>query len=258
MYLCSSPAPTFHTCDRKVFHRSEYHVTRRYKRSVLILMLDGILRFREDGNDIELLAGEYYIQRDGLLQEGVTLGESPEYYYIEFYGSYSEESSGGGIPLRGRYSDEVVLPLMEECVASFYGQKPSRFYLNAVLCRVLDALCTERADASPSVRLANRLKAYLEANYTSDITLDALSRKFGYSQNHLNRVFGAVYGVTPYRFLLNVRIAKAHWLLTNTDVPIHLIADMVGYGDPSAFYRGFVKAYGASPREVREMTPRSE
>ena len=251
MYLCSKPAPSFHSCDRKVFHATEYHTTRCYRHSVLILMLGGVLRFREDGRDVELRTGEYYIQRDGLLQEGVRLGEAPEYYYIEFDGSYSEDP--GGIPLRGRYPSELVLPLMEECVASFYGQVSSRFYLHSVLCRVLDALSVRREGVSPGMRLSARLKAYLEANYPSALSMEMLSEKFGYSENHLNRVFRASYGVTPHRFLLSVRIAKAHWLLTNTDVPVHLVAEMVGYADPSAFYRGFVKRYGMSPRAVREQ-----
>ena len=251
MYLCSNPAPTFYTCDRKIFHKSEYHVTRRYSRSVLILMLGGILRFREDGKDIELRVGEYYIQRDGLLQEGVLLGDLPEYFYIEFYGTYSEEVRGG-IALRGKFRREVLLPLMEECVSSFYGQKPSLFYLNSVLSRVLDILLTEASDANEHFRIAARLKDYLESNYPSDLSMHMLSQKFGYSENHLNRVFRAAYGVTPHRFLSGVRIAKAHWLLLNTDVPVNRVSEMVGYSDPSVFYRGFIKMYGVSPRTVRE------
>lgn len=250
MYLYSKPAPTFHSCDRKIFHAAEYHVTRRYRHSVLILMLGGVLRFREDGVDVELRAGEYYVQRDGLQQEGVRLGECPDYYYLEFDGTYGEDAASS-VPLRGRYPAEIVLPLMEECVSAFYGARPGRFYLSSILCRVLDALSLGQNDESQSARLAKRLKAYLEVNYPSAVTLGSLSAKFGYSENHLNRVFRAAYGVTPHRFLAGVRIAKAHWLLTSTDVPVHLVAEMVGYADPSAFYRSFVKTYGASPRAIR-------
>ncbi len=180
------------------------------------------------------------------------LGESPVYYYMEFEdGTYSENGEGG-IALRGRYPADIVIPLMEECVRTYFEQSPSRFYLGSVLCRVLDALVTERHDVSPSTRLAHRLKAYLEANYPSELTLEELSRKFGYSENHLNRVFRATYGVTPHRYLSGVRIARAHWLLTNSDVPVMQVAEMVGYADPSAFYRSFVRTYGISPRACRE------
>ena len=254
MYLCSKPAPTFHSCDRKTFRENEYHVTRTYRYSVLILMLEGVLRFREGGRDVELHAGEYYIQKQGLLQEGVALGVSPVYFYMEFDGTYAEDGNGG-IPLRGTYSAELLCPLLSECVRLFYTERPSQFFLNATLCRALDALV---AETSPAVRLAHRLKNYLDANYPSAVSLASLSEKFGYSQNHLNRVFRAAYGVSPYRYLASVRIAKAHWLLTHTDVPVHLVAEMVGYTDASAFYRGFVKAYGASPREARDGVLREE
>ena len=248
MYLCSNPAPTFHYCDRKVFRPNEYHVTRTYRYSVLILMLDGILRFREDGRDVELCAGEYYIQRNGLLQEGVVLGEHPVYYYIEFEGAY-QDTPNGAVPLRGRYSAEVLTPILEECVRLFYTAQPSRFFLNAALCRALDALV---AEPPQTVRLAHRLKNYMDANYTSALSLSMLSEKFGYSQNHLNRVFRAAYGISPHQYLASVRISKAHWLLSNADVPVYLVAEMVGYTDASSFYRGFVKTYGISPREARD------
>lgn len=254
MYLCSRPTPSFRSCDRKRFRPTEYHVTRTYRKSVLILMLGGVLRFREDGKDIELSAGEYYIQREGLLQEGIVLGESPEYYYMEFEGAEYSADATDGVPLRGRYPAELVLPVVEECVDAYYGKTASRFFLNALLYRVFDALSTNCGEALQSTRLAHRLKVYIEANYPSPLTLEALAARFGYSPNHVSRVFRAAYSLTPHRYLASVRIAKAHWLLTNTDAPVNRIAEMVGYTDASAFYRGFVRTYGLSPRAVRNGT----
>ena len=133
MYLCTTPLPRFHTCNKKVFRPNEYHVTRLARHSVLILMLDGVLRFNEDGNDLELRAGEYYIQREGLQQTGRVLGELPRYYYLEFYGSYTDAPSDG-LPLRGRWNRDAILPLAEQCVEALFSEQAPPFTLEATSC----------------------------------------------------------------------------------------------------------------------------
>lgn len=103
MYLFTTPLPRFHTCNKKVFRPNEYHVTRLARHSVLILMLDGVLRFSEDGNDLELCFGEYYIQREGL-------------------------------PLRGRWNRAAILPLAEQCVEALFSEQAPPFTLEATSC----------------------------------------------------------------------------------------------------------------------------
>ena len=90
MVLNFYPTPSFTFCGTKIFLPNEKHVTRKFNRSVLILMTEGELSFLEDGELITLHEGEYYIQRDGLLQKGVPMSSPPKYFFIEFIGAYSD------------------------------------------------------------------------------------------------------------------------------------------------------------------------
>ena len=138
MNLLHSPAPEYYICAKKVFEAGEEHVTRIYKRSVLILMLSGTLRFIEGGKEISLEAGEYYIQQQLILQEGLPLTDPPVYYYIEFNGHFSES---GALALRGKFDPNIITPLFEEALRSSNG-----FFKNA---RAMEIRCF-----SPPERLA--------------------------------------------------------------------------------------------------------
>ena len=70
-YLSSQTLPRFLFSHDRVFQPGEKHVTRICSEDVLLLMFSGVLRFVEDGVPVEVHGGEYYIQKRGLLQQGV-------------------------------------------------------------------------------------------------------------------------------------------------------------------------------------------
>ena len=82
-----------------------------------------------DGKKIELHPGDYYIQREGLIQEGNEKCEEPEYFFIEFNGEFNEKS---GIPIRGKFSEDSFKKLINElCEAE--NSVTATFYKN-ILC----------------------------------------------------------------------------------------------------------------------------
>ena len=246
MLFYYSPAPDFFICSKKVFLPGEEHVTRICERSVLILMLEGVLRFREDGEFVELHAGEYYIQRQRLLQEGVPIEEPPVYYYIEFVGSFGE--GGQGIPLRGVYDAKSTLPIMERICRAVADKSCNGFLISSYMNRVFGELMGGGGEHGNTARL---IKAYIESGYSSDVTMKELSRRFGYTEDYVNRLFKKEFGITPHKHLINVRLEHALWLLENTDLSEEKIALSVGYGDFSAFWRAFKQKYGSTPGKLR-------
>ena len=58
-------------------------------------------------------------------------------------------------------------------------------------------------------------------------------------------------GESPYKFLLNIRMTEAKYLLTETSIQIADIAKNVGYDDPYYFSRIFKKYTGQSPSAYR-------
>lgn len=57
-------------------------------------------------------------------------------------------------------------------------------------------------------------------------------------------------GMTPYRYLMNLRLYEACRLLMENHT-VNDTAQSVGYEDARSFSHAFQKRYGVSPREYR-------
>jgi AraC-like DNA-binding protein len=86
----------------------------------------------------------------------------------------------------------------------------------------------------------------------SDITLDELAHRSGYSAQHLNRTFRSVLGVTPLQYLTRMRMEKAASMLRSGQYLIRAIGEAAGYVDPYYFSRVFRQHFGRSPAQFRD------
>ena len=248
MFLNQSPSPEYFICAKKIFSSGEEHVTRIYERSVLILMTKGVLRFLENGEEVVLSAGDYYIQKDRCLQEGLSLNDPPEYVYIEFKGSFSD--TAGGLPLRGRYDMGRLIPIAERLANMAKEKSGNIFTLSSYMLRIFGELATHTP--RPLNTTAYLIKNHIASEYAGDITLKSISKKFGYTEDYINRLFKNEFALTPHKYLINTRLDQAMWLLENTDISAEKISTAVGYRDFSSFWRAFKARFHTSPREVRK------
>ena len=76
--------------DNRQFLPEERHIDRLCGEDVLLLVRKGVLRFHEDGVLVELHAGEYYIQRAGLYQQGLLPSDAPNYFFVHFHGVFKK------------------------------------------------------------------------------------------------------------------------------------------------------------------------
>ena len=87
--LSMDSLPAYRFSSFRYFDPGERHIHRTFREDVLLLVMDGVLRFEEGGNAVEVGSGEYYIQRHGLEQSGVTASSTPKYFYIHFLSAAS-------------------------------------------------------------------------------------------------------------------------------------------------------------------------
>ncbi|NJC23684.1 AraC-like DNA-binding protein [Arthrobacter pigmenti] len=71
------------------------------------------------------------------------------------------------------------------------------------------------------------------------------------SQSMLRRKILSSTGLTPKELVMQQRLSRAQNLLVETDLPIHHIAERVGYEDAGHFSRLFVRRLGMSPLAFR-------
>lgn len=95
-------------------------------------------------------------------------------------------------------------------------------------------------------------KAFIEANYAKNITLEDVSMEVNISSYYLSRVFKEGTGENFIDYLTKLRIEKAKELLSTTQYSMKEICMMSGYSDPNYFSKTFKKNVGVTPTEYRE------
>jgi len=100
-----------------------------------------------------------------------------------------------------------------------------------------------------------RVMAFFEEDLSASASLDELSSLAGLSLSQFKVLFKKETGKTPGEYLRSLRMEKARALLVNTDYPISIVAEMVGYFDASSFSHRFSSHFGFPPRNLRREQP---
>lgn len=99
--------------------------------------------------------------------------------------------------------------------------------------------------------LAEKIKQYIDENYQENISLDVLGKHFCITVDYVSHIFKDYYGISPIKYLINVRIRAAKWLLMNTMDSVNEISYKVGYENQAYFSTLFRKVVGMSPASFR-------
>ena len=103
----------------------------------------------------------------------------------------------------------------------------------------------------PDSRMEDVL-AFFHQNFQEEIQVRECARRFNMSESWLIRCFRQRTGMTPQRYLTDIRLNQAKELLAASSLNIGEIAAVVGYENALYFSRIFRKYVGVSPREYRE------
>lgn len=111
----------------------------------------------------------------------------------------------------------------------------------AFLLDLADYALENPALSSPRVTLA---KNYLDSNYyNTDLNLDEVADAVGLSKYHLCREFNHLYGISPGKYLANLRLQKSCALLLQSHQhTIAEIASMVGFSNDNYFWQSLSKS----------------
>ena len=101
----------------------------------------------------------------------------------------------------------------------------------------------------------NRTIDYIEANLDKEMHLDLLANRFALSKYHFHRIFTALIGDPPFRYIEKRRLSRAAVALIETDQRIVDIAFEHGFNSHEAFIRAFKKRYALTPSRFRKNKP---
>ncbi len=90
--------------------------------------------------------------------------------------------------------------------------------------------------------------------YANDLSVEQLASRCNMSVSYFRKAFCDNVGMGPQQYIIHVRLSMAEHLLRTTEKPILDIADEVGFHSLSSFNRLFLRAYGCSPRSLRNKS----
>lgn len=95
---------------------------------------------------------------------------------------------------------------------------------------------------------------YLEEHYAEDIRNEDLASMICYSTQYMTRLFKEVFHISPYQYLLDIRIRKAKELLANQpSLSIQDVCYQTGFDDASYFTSVFKKSEHMTPSAFRKL-----
>lgn len=241
----------------------DYHWDNRVRKNSYVLLqytISGKGSFQTPGHTYPQQAGDLFlVQVPGDSQ--YSLPDDSEYWdvlYLEFSSEclpllyhihlscgpafHLEASSTLPEQMKQLYADAISNQL-----ASVFDNSKAAY---AFLLDLADYALENPALSSPRVTLA---KNYLDSNYyNTDLNLDEVADAVGLSKYHLCREFNHLYGISPGKYLANLRLQKSCALLLQSHQhTIAEIASMVGFSNDNYFCKVFRKAFGTTPTQYR-------
>lgn len=112
--------------------------------------------------------------------------------------------------------------------------------------------CVDKTDIICSGQIADVLN-YINYHFTESLSLDFIVNYSHMSKANFCRIFKKETGNTFLQHLNNLRVAYAHSLLIETNMPIQKIADKAGFSSVMHFDRIFKNTHSMSPSEFRRQ-----
>ena len=143
-----------------------------------------------------------------------------------------------------------ILHLFSDAYYLYCGDSAHKAELLASYGNLLAQYMASGAHASAKNRITEQIEQSIVHNYANaDYQLDEALRGMPYCYDYLARVFRRDTGVTPHKYLTNLRLQSAAAMLQSDYRSITEVALLCGFRNPLYFSRLFKKKYGVSPKE---------
>lgn len=148
-----------------------------------------------------------------------------------------------------------ILDLIHEVIVLNEREEKDNLLLSGKLLTLLsvvmnDGKHAQRGSGINRQRLDNA-KEYIESHYGRHISTTEIAGSVGLSESRFRVLFTAAYGISPHRYLTDVRISAAKEMLWNTEIPLAEISEKCGFGSQQYFNDTFKKIAGISPGRYR-------
>jgi AraC-like DNA-binding protein len=184
---------------------------------------------------------EYWVGFDGnlaqrLLRKGFFTPSHPVFYISE---------------------EDKLLFLFNDLLKTAHSNQPAmQQIMSATIMRILALLYSiqqsELAGDDRALQIIHTATIRMREAGGDQISIAELARELKVGYRWLRRAFTHYSGLSPHQYLLEIRLARARDLLSQTSLSVKEIATNVGFTDAHYFVRLFHNKVGLAPGEWRE------
>ncbi|WP_195988333.1 AraC family transcriptional regulator [Clostridium sp. D53t1_180928_C8] len=234
------------------------------KNAVIHYITKGFGTFKFNNKVYNLKQGDIFILLKGMeVEYTASINDPWEYYWIGFSGSNANEyldrtSIINSYAVTCKTNSKIPQTILNMCeISKTYNPSSSDdMLLLKELYSLLYSLIEEFPkpfsfkDKELHTYIQDALN-FINSNYMNSITVNEIANHVNLSRSYLYKMFIKNLGISPQKYLINLRLYKSTILLRTTKLPIGEVANMVGYSDSLLFSKTFSKYFSISPLNYR-------
>lgn len=229
--------------------RIDYHML-YISKGICHVTIDGIDKTAAEGSVIMFLPNEPLLYSFNADVESVS-------YYVHYSGVFCDSILRAldlyDCKILNLTKDSVIESLFAKLIGEFSIKKP--FYeqsCQGIFINLLSAIARKnRSDIFKDLHNHNKLIfdicGIMHERYAENLSIAQYAEMANLSPGRFMHIFTEITGVSPKQYLLRIKFERAIELLSDTDLSVAQISELVGISDSNYFSRIFKKHTGHSP-----------
>ena len=220
-----------------------------HSRSDLIVSFGGTLHLYENDRKYDVKKGEFLFLQQNAPSGGYKPSAGPvDFCYVLFDGDIPTD-----IPKHAALSDlarpRALFSLMD-CYNSL-AEAPRGVLNNLVQVLFCDIRMQCENQIFSGNAVAASARAWVRRNCARAITVTDAAHRFGYSADHLSRLFTREYGISLKEYITSTRLSHIDSLLDDPKYSLAEIAEMTDFQGETQFAKYYKYHKGMTPGEFR-------
>lgn len=227
----------------------------------LYFVRNGSGNFMIHNKSYPLNAGKFFFVTPNVPVKYVSDEENPiQYYWIALYADFAEEIQNilgftDDLPIKDSKDPEKIIEIFETLLDSKTASAETYFATLSALAQILSLEFSNVEyveNPSGHKAFAKNVKHQIDLNYTNpDFHIEAVAQMLYVSHSHMSRIFKEVMGITPVKYLVDVRLNYAAKLLKEPTNKVKNLCTACGFSDEAHFMKSFKKKFGMTVNEYK-------
>lgn len=259
----------FRNIGRQDSEHGYYYRPHIHEEFEFIYIIQGKIKAKINGVDIEAKKGDVYFVQPGQQHEEFSESEFVSFYYIKCFihrldskvAYITSDINNQKFTPKGTNFKRIFDSIFEEVSKKNIG------YWQVVEAQTMELICNVlRMFSKPNTfnylkeeslkpafnnRIINDAVEVIKVNERRFLSVKELADKVSVSESYLYAIFKKHLNVSPEKYMMEIKMDQAKLMLVNTDMSVKNIANYYGFDD-SHFSKVFKKMFDVTPLEYRK------